>query len=235
MSCYNFLSCYTISIACMYKLPVGKLLQKPILLPKLDHVELEIENSATKTWLAHTRLSTWVWRCLKTVGVLGADEFGSVLKCPEKAKQWNMSGYIIHSVLYASAKAVVGIGNYSLYPDQSRTLNYNLPHGNPICCTDISWSSVGSTRMKVIVTGVWMIPIPWSSMQLLDKQKVSVLYTPHVPTDFGLWYASWGRTETYCEEQTPAGVRVEEKFHPRNRWFSNWNENKDNSFLLEST
>ena len=70
------------------------------------------------------------------MAALGADEFGSVLKCPERAKQWNVSGYDIHSVLHASAKAAVGIDNYRLWPDQSRTLNYNLPHSNPICHMD---------------------------------------------------------------------------------------------------
>lgn len=56
------------------------------------------------------------------MGAPGADEFGSVLKCPESKKQWNMSGYDIHSVLYASVKAVVGMDNYRLWPDQNRSL-----------------------------------------------------------------------------------------------------------------
>jgi len=131
--------------------------------------------------------------------------------CSEVQKEQSsaMFGYGIHS-----RKTVVGTDIYRLWPDQSQTLNYSLPHSSPICCVDtlvFCHQSVQSheylcQRSRSVSHSQW---------QVLDNQIISDLSTkslrPHIfllnlicreEQQLNIWNPG---------EQTP-GLRVE-KFH----------------------
>lgn len=144
---------------------MGKELWRPVLLPKLHHVELEIKNSATKPWLAHMYLRVSLSLGESTTEIILLHMSLTLVK--DSVEQWVR--WVQMSVLKGQRSEIC--------------LDVTI-----IQC----WSprlQLDKKKVFELLTGLWCVL--WKEQTLAGRDKFQLVWVEEKFPPFNRWFSNW--------------------------------------------